>query len=138
MSRLLDALRVLLGRTSTATDEDDPDRGPEAIARARAQLTTDTDPTEARIGEARLEDYSFEFTTDLKAVIPVHTHKYEDPAPLLLDPDGDELAEFCDAYGIEVHELGDLEGETVPLAWSQAGEPCVDWYDLTTGGDGDE
>lgn len=124
--RLFSLLRLLDFRGSG----DEPFHGPEEIALARQELTCDDQPDEAMIGLARLEDLGGEYSTDPKAVIPLHLHDpYDDPAPLTFDVDGDQLAEFCDAYDVEVHDLGKLNGETVPIRWSQ-GHPYADWLSL--------
>jgi len=122
------AVRALLG-----DDSDDYNQlGPEAIAAARRELTEDSTVSEGRIGEAHLADYSGEFSKDVKAVVPVHTDRYEDPAPMLFDVDGDELAEFCAAYGVDVDTIGALEGATVPIRWEQ-GTPVPAWREIGLG-----
>lgn len=126
LSRGVGTVRRILGRGGS----DDSDQlGPEAIAAARQELRMDDRVSEARVGKARLEDYSGAFTTDLKAVVPLETHRYEDPAPLTFDVDGDDLAAFCDAYDVDVDHIGALEGATVPLRWEQ-GAPVPDWKAL--------
>jgi len=106
-----------------STDEATP--GPEAIVRARHELDGDDHIDEATIGKPRLEDWSGEYTTDVKAVIPLHTEKYTDPAPLTVDVDGDKLAEICEGFSLDVENVALLEGATVPIQW-ESGTPVPD------------
>lgn len=119
-------VRALLG----ATPEDSDQLGPEAIGAARHELRTDGLVTQATVGTPRLEQYGGAFTTDLKAVVPVTTTRYEDPAPLTFDVDGDTLARFCEAFGADVDNIGALEGESVPLKWVN-GTPVPAWDQLS-------
>ena len=119
-------VRALLG----ATPEDSDQLGPEAIGAARHELRTDGLVTQATVGTPRLEQYGGAFTTDLKAVVPVTTARYEDPAPLTFDVDGDTLARFCEAFGADVDNIGALEGESVPLKWVN-GTPVPAWDQLS-------
>lgn len=127
MHPILAGVLQKLGLRESETDEV---HGPEAIALARQELTRDDQPEQAEIGLARLEDLGGEFSNDPKAVIPLRLHDpYQDPAPLTLDVDGEQLAEFCEAFGVELHDLDTLQGETVPILWSQ-GQPSADWLRL--------
>lgn len=125
LARTAGFVRGLVGSAPEETDT----LGPGAIAAARRELTENDQPTAATVGEPRLGDYSGDFTTDVKAVVPLHTPKYEDPAPMTFDVDGDDLAEFCAAYDVEVEHIGALEGATLPLQWKQ-GAPVPDWKAL--------
>lgn len=123
---MLASILSILGFGESADPE--PFHGPEEIAIARQELTNSEKPTEALIGLARLSEYGGEFSTDLKAVIPLSMAKYQ-PAPLTFDVDGDALEQFCAAYGVEVHDLGALDGQTLPIRWEQ-GSPVPDWQAL--------
>jgi len=112
------------------TNDSEPFHGPEEIALARQELTMDEQPSEAMIGLAQLKDHGGEFSTEPKAEIPLSLHDpFADPAPLTFDVDGDELDQFCTAYGIQVDELGILKGTTLPIRWEQ-GTPVPDWQAL--------
>lgn len=123
-------LTALLRAFGLKNSDPEPFHGPEEIALARQELTMDEQPSEAMIGLARLKDHGGEFSTEPKAVIPLSIHDpFEDPAPLTFDVDGDELDQFCTAFGVEVHDLGVLEGATLPIRWEQ-GTPVPDWRAL--------
>lgn len=117
--------RVGLRETATATQPD-----PGEIALAREELTRDDQPEEAMVGIPRLEDLGGEYSTKPKAVIPLQLHDpYQDPAPLTMDVDGDQLREFCEALGGSVDAIGQLHGKTIPIRWVQ-GHPEADWLSL--------
>jgi hypothetical protein len=125
---MIAAILSLLGLGNSDNDTE-PANGPEQIALARAELQDDSQPADALIGRPRLENYGGEFTDDLKAVIPLYTERYDDPAPLVFDVNGDDLTEFCAAYDLTVNEIGLLQGERVPIIWAQ-GQPTADWVRL--------
>lgn len=111
-----------------------PTPGPEAIVNARRELTADRQVLTAQLGEPRLEDYSGEFSTDVKAVVPLHTPRYTDPAPMTFDVEGPQLSDFCRALDTTVANIGDLEGESVPIYWDN-GTPLPDWDAIAQEGD---
>lgn len=125
----LTRVRVAARRKLGLTDDEGGPMPAEAIGRARQEMTDPSQPDTAKVGKAVLKNYSGEFTNDLKAVVPLRTAKYEDPAPLTFDPDGDQLERFCAAYGVDVDGIGALRGASVPLKWEQ-GAPVPNWEAL--------
>jgi hypothetical protein len=104
------------------------------IAEARIELKGDDAVTHATLGTPHLADHSGKFKTDVKAMIPVETPKYQDPAPLSFDVDGSELMRFLDALDVHtVDNIDEIEGKTVPVTWT-GGTPVVDWHRLASAG----
>lgn len=106
---LINALKRILGFN-----------GPNEIAKAYRALNGGEEPIHARLGKPRLKDYG-DFTSDYKAVIPLRSSKYEDPAPLVIDVE-DELDDFLSHFDLTVESIGELRGEVVTVAM-QNGSP---------------
>lgn len=105
----------------------DTDLGPDAIAQARWELQADNEVDEAVLGRPRLVDRSGQFAQQYDAVIPVHCKgDATDPANLSFDVEGEEIEAFCEAMGVAVDTIGDVEGRTVPLEWDD-GTPIPRW-----------
>lgn len=110
-------------------EDESPVDGPDAIARARLELTDDGVPSYAVLGEPMLVDRSGEFTSHYEAVIPTYIPgNTEDPANLAFDVECDALTEFCGVMDVTVDTIADVDGETVPVEWENS-TPHVRWRD---------
>lgn len=111
--------------------EEQTEYSAEAIARARDELTHEFVPDIAIAGEPRLVDRSGEFAQRYDAIVPLECPAdITDPAPLTFDVEGDDLERFCEAMGVTVDTIGDVEGERIPIQWTDGTPvPCWDRLD---------
>lgn len=87
---------------------------------------------EATLGEPTIEPNQGSFTSDPKVVIPVENTMYGSAGTLVYDiPQGpnhepSQFLDLLDAYDLDIAELGQLEGEPVPVQYT-GGNIIVMW-----------
>lgn len=111
-------------------NDNEPTMGPDAIGRARREMRDKSRINQALARTPYLRDRGGTFSDKYEAVIPLTCPAdTTDPAPLTFDLEDEDLDRFCEAFGVTVDDIGEIEGEKIPIEWLR-GTPIPCWDSL--------